>query len=249
MEAARPGPSGARANKGGADKDEPPRVSPPVAFGIVEPRVYRSNVPTDASFEFLQGLGLKNALIMSPELPTRRLRSFFESNGVGVRHLGLEAWRPQDDDPDPLSAELLKEALEFVLDGGTHPLLILCSSGLHATGVLVGCLRRLQRWNLTSIFQEYQSFAAEKSRRSNTQFIESFDLDLVTLPPSLPQWFAEQQQMEMEDEAELRRLEEAGRVEESGVVRGEGTAAARYLFAASGGTLTSDAHFGQHKMV
>ena len=153
MEAgARPGPSGARANKG-ADKDEPPRVSPPVAFGIVEPRVYRSNVPTDASFEFLQGLGLKNALIMSPELPTRRLRSFFESNGVGVRHLGLEAWRPQDDDPDPLSAELLKEALEFVLDGGTHPLLILCSSGLHATGVLVGCLRRLQRWNLTSIFQ------------------------------------------------------------------------------------------------
>ena len=101
-------------------------------------------------------------------------------------------------------------------------------------------------WNA---WQEYQSFAAEKSRRSNTQFIETFDLDLVTLPPSLPQWFAEQQQMEMEDEAELRRLEEAGRVEESGVVRGEGTAAARYLFATSGGTLTTDAHFGQHKMV
>ena len=196
--------------------DEPPRVTPPVAFGIVEPGVYRSNVPTDSNFEYLQGLGLRTALYLSPELPTRALRDFFAANSIELRHLGLETWRPADDAVQPINEELVKESLELLLDGARHPLLLLCSSGLHHTGVLVGCLRRLQQWNLTSILQvrsfaaqmlyllfnparlsichfsmcccvdararlrlqEYRSFSgAGKSRQSDAQFIEMFDLD------------------------------------------------------------------------
>lgn len=190
-----------------ANVDEPPRVTPPTAFGIVEQGVYRSNVPAEFNLEYLQGLGLRTALYLSPELPTRALQAFFEANSIEFHHLGLETWRPSDDTMQPISVELVKESLELLLDGTRHPLLLLCSSGLHHTGVLVGCLRRLQQWNLTSILQvcdrctvasqlsrvcdrvltfvrgraalqEYRSFAgAGKSRQSDAQFIEMFDLD------------------------------------------------------------------------
>lgn len=140
--------------------DEPPRVTPPVAFGIVEPGVYRSNVPTESNLEYLQGLGLRTALYLSPELPTRALREFFAANSIELHHLGLETWRPADDTVQPINEELVKESLELLLDGARHPLLLLCSSGLHHTGVLVGCLRRLQQWNLTSILQ-VRLFAAQ----------------------------------------------------------------------------------------
>lgn len=46
----------------------------------------------------------------------------------------------------------------------------------HRTGCLVGCLRKLQKWCLTSIFDEYQRFAAAKARVSDQRFIELFDI-------------------------------------------------------------------------
>lgn len=45
----------------------------------------------------------------------------------------------------------------------------------HRTGCLVGCLRKLQKWCLTSVFDEYQRFAAAKARVSDQRFMELFD--------------------------------------------------------------------------
>ena len=82
--------------------------------------------------------------------------------------MGLKAWR-QDGTWKPVTEELIKEALEILLDINYHPVLVLCayvrntsnkplksnySSGIHQTGTLVGCLRRLQDWSLTSILVE-----------------------------------------------------------------------------------------------
>lgn len=50
----------------------------------------------------------------------------------------------------------------------------------------MGCLRKLQRWNLASIFSEYRRFAGFKVRAMNEQFIELFDTDLVTVPSDAP---------------------------------------------------------------
>ena len=238
------------ASGGGAQDVEAPRVYPPMVYGIVEPGIYRSNVPSEINFEFLQGLGLRNALYMSPELPTRALRTFFEATGVELLHLGLETWRPQDDGSNPMSVELMKEALEFSLDATHHPLLLLCSSGLHHTGVLVGCLRRLQSWNLTSTLQEYSSFAGKyKSRQSDKQFIETFDLDLVSLPMELPPWYDEQQQAIKADEGEIRRLTAEGALSAPSLVRaGEPVAYRRYLYSAQAATLTTSEHYAKNKM-
>lgn len=55
----------------------------------------------------------------------------------------------------------------------------------HRTGCLVGCLRKLQKWCLSSIFDEYQRFAAAKARLSDQRFIELFDISgLKHLPMS-----------------------------------------------------------------
>jgi tyrosine-protein phosphatase SIW14 len=45
----------------------------------------------------------------------------------------------------------------------------------HRTGCLVGCLRKLQRWRLSSVFDEYLHFAAAKARKTDQRFMELFD--------------------------------------------------------------------------
>ena len=59
-----------------------------------------------------------------------------------------------------------------VFDFKTNVMLIL----QHRTGCLVGCMRKLQKWCLTSIFDEYQRFAAAKARVSDQRFMELFDV-------------------------------------------------------------------------
>lgn len=119
---------------------------------------------------------------------------FFEENKIHFVHLGLKAWR-QDATWSPVTDELIKEALELILNPDTHPVLVECTSGIHQTGTLVGCLRRLLNWNLASIVNEYRAFAGSLHPRvMNEQFIELFDTDLVTLPARLPHWFLIQRQ-------------------------------------------------------
>jgi len=104
-------------------------------------------------------------------------------------------------------------ALEIALNLKYHPIMVMCASGIHQTGTLVGCLRRLQHWNLTSILVEYRSYACHRSTRyGDEQFIELFDVDLVTLPAALPQWFIEQTTMAEEEDEEERRKEEVSRL-------------------------------------
>jgi len=70
--------------------------------------------------------------------------------------------------------DAIRDALLVLLDSRNHPILIHCNKGKHRTGCLVGCLRKLQRWSLTSIFDEYRRFAGTKVRVLDQQFIELF---------------------------------------------------------------------------
>lgn len=79
-------------------------------------------------------------------------------------------------------------SLRIVLDQSKYPLLVACNLGRHHTGTVVGCMRKLQRWNLTSILEEYRRYAGTKARLLNEQFIEFFDTELVSLPVGKPSW-------------------------------------------------------------
>jgi tyrosine-protein phosphatase SIW14 len=63
-------------------------------------------------------------------------------------------------------------ALSVVLDAVNHPVLVHCNKGTHRTGCVVACLRKHQRWSLTSIFAEYRRFAGTRVRVLDQQFIE-----------------------------------------------------------------------------
>jgi len=89
---------------------------------------------------------------------------------------------------NPVSEDVVIRALRVILNPENYPLLVCCNLGRHRTGTVLGCLRKLQRWNLTSILEEYRRYAGQKVRLLNEQFIELFDTDLVTVPDVAPRW-------------------------------------------------------------
>lgn len=85
------------------------------------------------------------------------------------------------------------------------------SAGIFETGTLLGCLRKIQGWNLSSILFEYRSFAGSLARSANERFIEvrihilsqhqMFDTDLITMPPTefVPDWLLPSQQFYVDE--------------------------------------------------
>lgn len=193
----------------------PEMLFPTEQFGIVEAGVYRSSTPFPSHFPFFITLQLRRVIFLSPEAPTRLVTTFFTSHGVEIVHLGigLPGWATAGGSWKPMSEEVVKDALEMVLDASVHPVCVCDTSGVHQVGVLVACLRRLQGWALNSTLMEYQSYAGGKARYGNEQFIELFDESLVTLPRVLPEWYLTGVAKVAAEREELSRLIESGRVD------------------------------------
>lgn len=200
----------------------PEVLAPPKHFAIVEPGLYRSTMPATANFPFLKQLGLKRVIILSAESVARSVSTFFEENAIAVSHTGApersnrnawkKTWKPLEDD-------VVKASLELVLRADVHPLLICDTSGVQRVGVVVGCLRRLQWWNLNSIVNEYRSFAGDKTRHVHEQMIELFDTDLVVIPRHTPPWYDAQRQMQNDDDEKFEEYVNAGRLLSCGKMR------------------------------
>lgn len=109
--------------------------------------------------------------------------------------------------------------MEIILRRECYPILVCDVGGIHLVGMLIGCLRRLQNWNLNSVVSEYRFFAKAKTRYANKQCIELFDIDLVTIPDDPPQWFADQLEMDCQERQEFDALIADGRVDQSGTMR------------------------------
>jgi len=58
-----------------------------------------------------------------------------------------------------------------------------------ASGVVVGCLRKLQGWSIASIFNEYDRYAQGKGE-SDLQFIERFDAKIEYDTTHKPDWIS-----------------------------------------------------------
>ncbi|CEQ39549.1 SPOSA6832_01077, partial [Sporobolomyces salmonicolor] len=152
---------------------------PPPNYGIVEEGLYRSGQPTELNFPFVEELGLKSVVWLAPEDPNEAFLQFLEDHQIRLFHLGSEAFAATY---DPLSEETVLQALDTVLNPDNAPVMVMCAQGRHRTGTCIGILRKLQRWNLTSVLEEYRRYAGPKVRVLNEQFIELFDCDLVSCP-------------------------------------------------------------------
>lgn len=179
-----------------------PSLNPPLYFEIVEDQVYRSNKFDSSSFPFITNLQLNTVVYLSYDDLSRELVEFFKEKEINVIHLGMKYrsvphWKC-------IAEGMAKEAIEHILDKRQHPILVMCKTGVHFAGTVIGCLRRLQNWSLTATIDKYRNLAsAIKTRFENEQFIELFDVDLVTLPRDLPDWFLLNQRLFEEERVAL----------------------------------------------
>ncbi|CAH9091151.1 unnamed protein product [Cuscuta epithymum] len=145
--------------------------SPP-NFSVVEDLcIYRSGLPRPSNFPFLQTLNLRSIIYLCPEPYPEENREFLRLNNVKLFQFGIEGTK----DPSGISRTAITEALRVLIDVRNHPVLIHCKRGKHRTGCLVGCLRKLQNWCLSSVLEEYKHFAGAKWRESDLRFIEEYD--------------------------------------------------------------------------
>lgn len=147
---------------------------------------FSAGQPNELNFPFLEKLQLKTVIWLAPDEPSEAFQNFLDEQGIETFHLGLSdhyqnPW-------NPVSEDMVIEALAIILEKKHYPLYVCCNLGRHRTGTVVGCLRKYQRWNLTSILDEYRRYAGQKVRLLNEQFMELFDTDLVSAPDNAPDW-------------------------------------------------------------
>ena len=109
---------------------------------------------------------------------------FFEENNIKVEFVENTV----RDSGIPLSEDMAYASLKLISDRSNLPLLVVCKSGKNLTGVVTACLRKMQRWSLISIYEEFRRYAAGwlslRSQQQLEQFIELFDIDLVPFDSS-----------------------------------------------------------------
>ncbi|KAI8882592.1 protein-tyrosine phosphatase, partial [Backusella circina FSU 941] len=143
---------------------------PPLNFAMIASGVYRSGHPNKQNFAFLRKLGLKTIMYFAMEDYPPEMQHFVEQEGIEVLHYRTEGNKEPFVEVNP---EDITHALVKLLDRRSHPVLIHCLKGKHRIGCLVGCLRKIQRWSMTSIFDEYRKFAGTKVL-ADQEFIETF---------------------------------------------------------------------------
>eukprot|EP01135_Chromosphaera_perkinsii_P005810 Nk52_evm10s366 gene=Nk52_evmTU10s366 len=156
---------------------------PPLNFGVVIPGVYRSGYPNRRNFPFLEKLSLKTILYMDPESYLPDNLAFCQNERI--RFVQFPILRNKEPFVETQS-DLISQCLALVLDKANHPILVHCHKGKHRTGCLVGCLRKLQNWSLTSIFDEYQRLAGPQI--VDQQFIELFEMEQHLPKDRAPPW-------------------------------------------------------------
>ncbi|CAN7112941.1 unnamed protein product [Brassica rapa subsp. narinosa] len=147
-------------------------LAAPSNFSMVEDGIYRSGFPEPENFGFLTTLSLRSIIYLCPEPYPEENLKFLEANNIKLFQFGIEG---KTDPPTPMPEDTVLDALRVLVDVRNHPILIHCKAGKHRTGCLVGCLRKVQSWCLSSVLEEYQKNAGVKWRQRDLNFIEAFD--------------------------------------------------------------------------
>ncbi|CAN6922589.1 unnamed protein product [Brassica oleracea] len=147
-------------------------LAAPSNFSMVEDGIYRSGFPKPENFGFLTTLSLRSIIYLCPEPYPEENLKFLEANNIKLFQFGIEG---KTDPPAPMPKDTVLDALRVLVDVRNHPILIHCKAGKHRTGCLVGCLRKVQSWCLSSVLEEYQKNAGVKWRQRDLNFIEAFD--------------------------------------------------------------------------
>eukprot|EP00127_Corallochytrium_limacisporum_P004696 Clim_evm50s172 gene=Clim_evmTU50s172 len=195
-------------------------------FGFVEADLYRSGEPNELNFPFLEKLRIKTIIYLAPDDPPTAILNFVDDHDMNLHNLGeMEPGNLGGGTVAPISEEVVLAALEILLQNENYPVLVMCNLGRHRTGMVIGCLRKLQGWSLTAIFEEYRRYAGSKIRLLNEQFIEFFDTDLISVPAHPPEWLyspGHHLEHHQTDQQQSRRVENSANHSMQSVARAAG---------------------------
>ena len=159
---------------------------PPTNFAVIEKGLYRSAFPVKRNFPFIHHLGIKSILVLVPE-------EYPEDSLKFMNRFDIKLFKyPLVGNKEPFTeipTDMVVEMMHLILDTRNLPMLVHCNSGKHRTGSVVGCIRRIQGWSLSSILWEYRLYAEPKPRFMDQQFIELFDINQINPDHRyLPDW-------------------------------------------------------------
>ncbi|KAI7729454.1 hypothetical protein M8C21_016068 [Ambrosia artemisiifolia] len=149
-------------------------LRPPINFATVEDRIYRSGFPQVSDFPFLDTLGLRSIICLCVEPYPKENLEYLKSRNIQLFQFGIDGTKDAN-----IPKSVITNALKVLIDVRNHPVLIHCKRGKHRTGCLVGCFRKLQNWCLSSVLEEYKVYAGEKSRESDLEFLEKYDVSYL----------------------------------------------------------------------
>ncbi|KAL7749650.1 tyrosine-protein phosphatase siw14 [Sorochytrium milnesiophthora] len=144
---------------------------PPLNFAMVVPGVYRAGYPNKKNHPFLRKLALRTIIYLCPADYSEENLALIQEESIRFVHMHI------DGNKEPFTEiawDDVSNVLSLILDQRNHPMLLHCNKGKHRVGCIVGCLRKLQNWSMTSIFEEYRRFSGEKIRIADQEFIEMF---------------------------------------------------------------------------
>ena len=120
--------------------------------------IYRSGFPNERNYSFLNTLHLRTIIYLSTDEIRENLQNYVFINRQKLKLLQF----PVQVNKEPfqeMDQSIVLDALRTILDKRNHPILIHCNKGKYRVGVITALIRRLQGWNMTSIYDEYARFA------------------------------------------------------------------------------------------
>lgn len=152
-------------------RDDARRKVPPLSFAHVSQGILRSAYPMPVNFSFLETLQLRTIVCLSAgeEMQVANM-AWADEHGVEIYHFRMPVCKEPFVENDE---GCIRAALQVVLSEAHQPVLCHSDKGKHRVGVLIGCLRKTQKWSLASIFNEYDRFSGGKGE-ADLEFIESF---------------------------------------------------------------------------
>ena len=167
---------------------------PPLNFAYVENGFYRAAYPNQTNLGFLLTLNLKTIVIPEQDEFSAIIEEFSRENNISLiilteKDIPRVPRGSMQHTSTPLAEDMIIKTINIILDSSHYPLLVSCKDGRNFVGAIVGCVRKLQKWSLISIFEEFRRFSGTRQQQ-HEQFIELFDTDLLTFnEESLPQFF------------------------------------------------------------
>ncbi|KAI8063629.1 tyrosine phosphatase family-domain-containing protein [Gongronella butleri] len=164
----------------------PGSLIPPFRFALVDEDLYRGGYPKPRNYKFLKNLRLKTILSLIPDTAVDELQQFCKEEKIHMLRLKVDRMK---EDNITLTYNKTLLALHIIIDPENHPIYIHCLDGANVTGLVIACLRRLQRWHLKSAMLEFSRHLHTNVVSSEEyEFVENFRNFEISIPLNIPLW-------------------------------------------------------------